>query len=163
MKQKARRAGKLRGGRRYFARRRREADQFVAAVSSGAPLDLWHHHFDLRGHGERSPRLRRLHRRLLLEALDRIRAQISASRRPAQVFVQLAAPHHCGQDALYYHSRVDSPAGFPYTYPGVCWDTPWPGHIREVVADARLRVGHLRFEGADFWVLVDRSDPGLPV
>jgi hypothetical protein len=161
--QRARSASKLRGGRRYFAQRRGEVDQIVARLRSAERLELWHHHFDLRSYGERSRRLRIVHRRLLLEAFARARVVASAAGQTAQVFVQLAAPDNCGQDALFCHTSVDGATGFPYRYPGLAWDAPWPAHIREVITDSQLRLGHVKFDGRDFWVLVDRVDPGLSV
>lgn len=156
-------ARRLRGGRRYFARRRRETDELVTLIRSGTAYELAHHHFDLNGYGERSARLRGAHRRLLLDAFARTREAAADSGRPTQVFVQLATPENSGNDALYYHSQGAGDVGFPYRYPNVHWTTTAPGHVRDAVAGLRLRVGHTSFNGADFWVLVDPADPGLLV
>jgi hypothetical protein len=156
-------ARRLRGGRRYFARRRRETDELVALIRSGTACELGHHHFDLSGYGERSARLRGAHRRLLLDAFERAREAAAHARQPTQVFVQLATPENCGEDALYYHSQSVGDVGFPYRYPNFRWNTTVPGHVREAVAGQRLRIGHSSFNGSDFWVLVDPDDPGLSV
>jgi hypothetical protein len=155
-------ARRLRGGRRYFARRRRETDELVTLLRSGTPRELGHHHFDFYGYGERSARLRRAHRRLL-DAFARTREAAARSGQPTQVFVQLATPDNCGEDALYYHSQSVGEVGFPYRYPNFHWNTTPPGHIREAVAGLRLRIGHTTFMGSNFWVLIDPADPGLSV
>jgi hypothetical protein len=64
-------ARRLRGGRWYFARRRRETDDVVALVRSRTACELGHHHSDLGAYGERSARLRVAHERLLLDACER--------------------------------------------------------------------------------------------
>lgn len=156
-------ARRLRGGRRYFARRRRETDELVALIRSGTACELGHHHFDLNGYGERSARLRGAHRRLLLDAFARTREAAAHSGQPTQVFVQLATPENSGDDALYYHSQSGGSVGFPYRYPNVRWNTTVPGHVREAVAGLRLHIGHINFNGSHFWVLVDPADPGLSV
>lgn len=154
---------KLRGGRRYFNRLQRDANAILRRVHEERTGTLWHHHFDFRGFGERSARLRLAHRRLLIETLTQAQAVLVSSQPFGQVFAQLAAPERSRHDALYCVAGAAGQVAPTYRYPSVEWRGSPPVHVREVVPDRAWRVGRLVYGEHEYWVIADPRDPGLPV
>lgn len=118
------------------------------------PFDLWHTHFDLEGHGRRSPRVRRLLLQSLFQAFDRALTQASR-RRQVQIFVSLsrAEPE---QDALYVHSPTRNGSPYPHQFDGFTPMRRVPTYLKDFIDPARFVVLHRRFHGGVWYVVTPR-------
>jgi hypothetical protein len=152
-----RRLGKLRGGRRHFARIKSMAQSLAARLAAGETFDLWHEHVDYLGYGCRNPRRRHQHRVALLEAFDIVRAAAIARGPEVQVFVSLAPAESSEQDALYVHSAAET----CYRYDGVRWLAEIPGVFKPLVGRRLLRAGQYERDGERWWVVVAPDDPAI--
>jgi hypothetical protein len=97
---------------RYRHQLRREARGFRVDLERKQWCDLWHHHFDMDGHGNGSWRLRRLHVSALMQAMSRARLELHRQGRLHQLFAYIDA-EDAGQDALYVHTENPNGTAFP--------------------------------------------------
>jgi hypothetical protein len=97
--------------RRYCHRLRRQVRTFRVDLARKQWCDFWHHHFDMRGLGNRSWRLRRLHLSALIQALGRVRHELETQERPYQLFAIIDIAD-AGGDGLFVHTP--NPNGTPF-------------------------------------------------
>lgn len=149
---------KLRGGRRYYARLRERAATFSVDLGPASWYDLWHTHFDWRGHSHGSGRARRAHLDALFTAFRRVLVQAADSTIAVQVFVSIASDRESEQDALYVHTPNPNGSPFPYAFEGVRWDVAPPPILRPFVQGEPWDVGAVDVERSVWWMV--RPRPG---
>jgi hypothetical protein len=148
---------KLRGGRRYYARLRHRAATFSVDLAPGRWYDLWHAHFDWRGHSRAGVRARRAHLDALFTAFRRALVQVADAKIAVQVFVSIAPDRESEQDALYVHTPNPNGTTFPYSFEDVQWGVAPPPILRAYVRDEPWDVGAALGEQAGWWVVRPRG------
>lgn len=155
-------AGKLRGGKRYYARLRRRAASFSVDLAPPHWYDLWHTHFDWPGHSRGSGRARRAHLDALFTAFRRVLQQAAAGTAvpDVQVFVSIAPDAEAEQDALYVHTPNPNGTPFPYRFEGIQWGVVPPPILRPFVHNEPWEVGAAGGEQTGWWVVRPRNAAG---
>jgi hypothetical protein len=144
---------KFRGKRRYFRNLHRRAARFRIDLRESHWYDLWHEHFDFKGHGRFSVRHRREHLAALFVAFYRAGRQAAESGRPAQVFLSIAPRHRAEHDAIYVHTPNPNGTAFPYAFNGVRWGIPAPDLLRPFISD-EWEVGEILRSREPGWLAV---------
>jgi hypothetical protein len=144
---------KLRGGRRYYARLRRKGATFSIDLTPPRWYDLWHEHFDCRGHSRGRGRARRAHLDALFTAFRRMLQQAADAGAAVQVFVSIAPDAKAEQDALYVHTPNPNGTSFPHRFEGVQWDVVPPPVVRACVEHEQWQVGALGGEWTGWWIV----------
>lgn len=151
---------KLRGGTRYYASLRRKAATFSVDLAPPRCYDLWHQHFDRRGHSRGSGRARRAHLEALFTAFRRVLQQAADVEAVVQVFVSIAPDAKAEQDALYVHTPSPNGTPFPHRFEGVQWGVVPPPILRAFVHGQPWDVGAASGQWTGWWVVRPRDEDG---
>lgn len=103
--------------KRYYFELQRKARKFCVDLPKKEWCDLWHHHFDWDGFGDRGWLHRRRHLSAFLLALSRARAELASSSQPNQLFATVHL-HDAGSDAIYVHTENPNGTEFPLRHVG---------------------------------------------
>jgi hypothetical protein len=119
--------------------------------------DLWHEHFDRRGHSRGRGRARCAHLRALFTAFERVLQQAADATGAVQVFVSIAPEARAEQDALYVHTPNPNGTHFPHEFAGVQWGAVPPPVFRAFVDGKPWDIGSGSGEWTGWWVVRPRG------
>jgi hypothetical protein len=111
----------------------------------------WHHHLDMEGYSNRSPKERIKHIRCYLTMLDKVETQMACSGRDFQTWVYIA-PEDGGQDALFFYTENPNDP-FPRTFEAMRWDAEIPPVFQPLIDRSVYNFGVAPFEGRNFYII----------
>lgn len=140
----------------YYTRLWTVARTFRVDLPRKQWCDLWHHHFDLRGVGNRSFRDRRIHLKALFQAFRRAREELALEEMPYQLFLNISRTDSSA-DALYVHTPNPNKTSFPLSFDSCEPLKRLPPLLRGVCNLDQFLIGRDK-EGKDVWYVV-RTKP----